>query len=262
MECFEPKTYLYIGRGQFMFYIVYETKNLVNGKLYRGAHKTSDLNDGYLGSGSALARAIEKYGIHSFTRRILESCSSVEEMYAMEEQLVDREWIARPDTYNLVVGGTGGWKRTNVKICKWCEKECDPPIHARHEKACDMNPVHRKQCPVCGTDIKKQNITGGYACRNTYLLAGKNNGRYIDGRTKEHAMKPKLPFGKGSKHTEETRRKISENSANKLSQEIIDQRISDFHEIEKKRGFKTKLAKKWGISHTQARRFMLEHKLI
>jgi hypothetical protein len=261
MEYFEPKTYLYIGRGQFMFYIVYETKNLVNGKLYRGAHKTNDLSDGYLGSGKALANAIEKYGIHSFTRRILESCSSVEEMYAVEEQLVDREWIARPDTYNLVVGGTGGWHQKS-RDCRWCEKEYAAGVIIRHEKACDMNPVHRKQCPVCGTDIKKQNITCGYACRNTYLLAGKNNGSYIDGRSKERAMKPKLPFGKGSKHTEETRRKISENSANKLSQEIIDQRISDFHEIEKKRGFKTKLAKKWDVSHTTVKRFLQNYDLI
>jgi len=245
-----------------MFYIVYETENLVNGKLYRGVHKTSDLDDGYLGSGTALSSAIEKYGTHSFTRRILESCSSAEEMYAMEKQLVDQEWIDRPDTYNLMVGGYGGWKTKKILICKWCKKECVPSSHARHEKACDLNPKHRKQCPVCKVNIRKHKITCGFACRNTYLLSGENNGNYKHGRTKEYAMKPKLPWGKGRRHTEEAKRKMSENSASKLSQEIIDQRISDFHEIEKGWGFKTKLAKKWGISHTQARRFMLEHKLI
>jgi hypothetical protein len=33
-----------------------------NGKKYRGIHKTSKIEDGYLGSGIAFKKAIEKYG--------------------------------------------------------------------------------------------------------------------------------------------------------------------------------------------------------
>lgn len=245
-----------------MYYIVYETENLVNGKLYRGAHKTNDLGDGYLGSGKALTSAIEKYGTISFARRILEHCSNLKEMYAAEAQLVDREWVDRHDTYNLIPGGRGGWKRTTIKICRWCKKERDGAALHRHEKSCDMNPIYRKQCPVCNVDIKKQNITCGFACRNTHLLSGENNGSYKHGKTKMHAMVPSWPWGKGRKHTEDAKRKISENSAIKLSQKIIDQRTADFHEIEKKWGWKTKLAKKWGVSHTTARRFLQKYNLI
>ena len=43
-----------------MYYFIYETTNHENGKKYRGRHQTNDLNDGYLGSGTYLKKAIEK----------------------------------------------------------------------------------------------------------------------------------------------------------------------------------------------------------
>ena len=40
-------------------YLVYKTTCLVNGKIYIGQHQTYDLNDGYIGSGIELQKAIE-----------------------------------------------------------------------------------------------------------------------------------------------------------------------------------------------------------
>jgi len=45
-----------------IYYFIYETTNIVNLKRYRGIHKTSKIEDGYLGSGTVLLNAIEKYG--------------------------------------------------------------------------------------------------------------------------------------------------------------------------------------------------------
>jgi hypothetical protein len=88
-----------------MFYIVYETTNLVNGKKYRGYHSTENLEDGYMGSGTAIMKAFDKYGHENFKREILEFCDSIEHALEREAFYVDEEWLNREDTYNLVKGG-------------------------------------------------------------------------------------------------------------------------------------------------------------
>ena len=95
-------------------YLVYKTTNLVNGKIYIGKHETNNLNDGYLGSGNLIKRAIEKYGEENFKREILFECSSREEMNAKEAELVNEEFLKRDDVYNLKQGGEGGWDYCNT----------------------------------------------------------------------------------------------------------------------------------------------------
>ena len=91
-----------------MYYIVYETKNLLDGKMYRGTHMCSNLDDGYLGSSDTIKAAIRRYGRKNFVRRILEFCDSREHAYEREAHWVTLEWANREDTYNLRAGGEGG----------------------------------------------------------------------------------------------------------------------------------------------------------
>jgi len=88
-----------------MFYTIYETTNLVNGKKYRGYHMTTDLNDGYLGSGTAIGKAIKKHGKENFKKEILEFCGSAEEMIEREKFYVTTEWVKDKNNYNLQPGG-------------------------------------------------------------------------------------------------------------------------------------------------------------
>lgn len=89
------------------FHIVYKTTNLINGKIYIGFHSTNNINDGYIGSGKALKWAINKYGKENFSREILYYCADREAARLLESTIVDKKFLARNDTYNLVEGGTG-----------------------------------------------------------------------------------------------------------------------------------------------------------
>ena len=74
---------------------------------YIGIHSTSDISDGYMGSGTYLKRAIKKDGIDSFEREVLKIFNSREELLEAERQIVDLSFIERQDTYNLAIGGSG-----------------------------------------------------------------------------------------------------------------------------------------------------------
>ena len=55
-----------------MVWYCYETVNKVNGKYYRGKSGSSNPEkDGYLGSGTLLKKAIQKYGRAAFCKKIL-----------------------------------------------------------------------------------------------------------------------------------------------------------------------------------------------
>lgn len=90
------------------YYLIYKITNKVNGKIYIGQHKTDDLNDCYMGSGTAIKRAIKKHGVENFTKEILYFCTDFDTMNMMEEMLVNETFVARKDTYNLKTGGEGG----------------------------------------------------------------------------------------------------------------------------------------------------------
>ena len=92
-----------------MYYFLYKTTNTLNGKFYIGVHSTVNLNDGYLGSGTIIKKAIKKYGKEVFVREILEFFGSKEEMFARETELVSEDFVKDHSNYNVHLGGKGGW---------------------------------------------------------------------------------------------------------------------------------------------------------
>ena len=102
-----------------MKYIVYQTVNKINNKIYIGVHGTEyDTFDGYIGNGISIYRpatymhpktpfqhAVKKYGIKNFIRTTLQEFDNEEDAYKLEAQLVNEKFLRRDDVYNLALGG-------------------------------------------------------------------------------------------------------------------------------------------------------------
>lgn len=89
---------------EMKYYTIYKITNNIDGKYYIGQHTTEDLDDGYMGSGKLIYRAIQKHGIENFTKEYLRFCSSPEELNLIEEELVIINEVD-PNSYNLTKGG-------------------------------------------------------------------------------------------------------------------------------------------------------------
>ena len=111
------------------FYLIYKTTNLLNNKIYIGSHRTDNIEDDYLGSGTLLKQAIKKYGKENFIKEILYVFDNADEMVQMERKLVNEEFINQRNTYNMEIGGSGGkiWtKELRAKMSEMFSGENNP----------------------------------------------------------------------------------------------------------------------------------------
>lgn len=101
---------------------VYKTINLIKGKVYVGQHTTTNLDDGYLGSGVLLKKAFRKYGKANFIKEVLCMCESEEELNEMEiywiKTLKSRSVYGQG--YNMTIGGEG---TTGLKMSEESKKK-------------------------------------------------------------------------------------------------------------------------------------------
>lgn len=88
-----------------MFYTIYKITNNITKQEYIGQHQTSNLDDGYLGSGVRLKNSIRKYGKENFSKEILFIFDNFEDMNNKEKELVDESWIRASNSLNTILGG-------------------------------------------------------------------------------------------------------------------------------------------------------------
>lgn len=104
-------------------WIVYCTTCTINKKIYIGVHKTNpDIYDYYIGNGcyannsatyerskTRFQRAVKKYGPKNFIRSIIATFNNEDDAYALEADIVNKDFLKRTDVYNIALGGkTGG----------------------------------------------------------------------------------------------------------------------------------------------------------
>lgn len=102
-----------------MYYLIYEIENLLDGKRYRGKHKTKNLNDNYMGSGPYIKRAIQKHGLKNFKKTIIfMAFNEIYMDYVEKIEFVNDEWISLGPNfvYNFKVGGVGGFATGVVTV--------------------------------------------------------------------------------------------------------------------------------------------------
>lgn len=87
------------------YHYLYKTTCLKNGKFYYGIHSTYNLNDKYLGSGSAIRKSIWKYGKENHEKVIVEFFNSREELSKRESEIVNEDLLKNKDCLNIVLGG-------------------------------------------------------------------------------------------------------------------------------------------------------------
>lgn len=119
-------------------FIVYCTTCIINKKIYIGVHKQSDEIDfdGYIGNGvkinspctyehskTIFQRAVKKYGPKNFIRKTIKVYDNEEDAFALEAEIVNEEFLARKDVYNMVLGGNGGDRGVQAKPCYQYNKQ-------------------------------------------------------------------------------------------------------------------------------------------
>lgn len=175
-------------------YIIYKTTNLITGKYYIGKHqiKNNNFDDGYLGSGKGLLRAINKHGKENFTRETLHIVSTNEEAAEKEASIVNEVFIKDRKNYNMRVGGDGG-------------------AHGN---------------PDIVTGVKKGNIPWNKGKKGSQVAWNKGVPQSED-QKKGHSekMKGRTPWNKGLAPSDGTKDKISKSlQGRKLSKESIAKR--------------------------------------
>jgi group I intron endonuclease len=159
------------------YHFLYKTTNLLNGKFYIGIHSTSNLKDGYLGSGTRLRRSIRRNGKENFKIEYLEFFENRELLVEREKQLVNEDLLKDDNCMNLKPGGYGG-------IC---------------------NEIHKLNFSVAGRAALKLKLKNDLHYRIEYgKVAYKNLKNYLELGTHNYKT------FKGKSHNEETKRKMSE----------------------------------------------------
>ena len=186
------------------FYGIYKITNLVNGKMYVGQHVTSDLDDGYMGSGKIIKLAIKKYGKENFRKEWLTFCEDQEELDYMERVFADQTWVDRSDTYNLALGGNkrAFSEQTRRKISEAMKGERNHNF-GRHHSAEERRKMSEA---LKGRPLSEEH-------RRKLSEAHKGN--------------PPTRGMLGKRHSDETKRRMSEANKGKPRSEETKRRISE-----------------------------------
>jgi hypothetical protein len=174
-----------------MFYTVYRTTNLVNGKYYFGVHKTDNPEDGYLGSGTYIKHAVAKYGFEKFRKGVLFVFdeTNAAAAFAKEDELIQCYRGRDPLCMNLRRGGDGGFDYINRELSGEWRVRAAAITNSKVREKRRLDPAYALQ------DTQQRRVNGSYS-------------RTVESRKQTAERTRKVWTGRS--HSLETKRKMSE----------------------------------------------------
>jgi len=197
------------------FYYTYKItllKGTLAGHYYYGQHKTSNLNDGYAGSGTMLLNYYKKYGKiehQTYIKEIISFYDSLDELNTAEAELVGDLY----ETDNLCLNLRAGGMQVGVN------EETRRKIGEAVKKNRKYKPLSEEIKQKLSKSLKGHKLSEETKSKMSEALKGKHH-------SLEHKQKISEAL-KGKHHSEETKRKISDAVKN-ISQEVR-QKMSEAH---------------------------------
>ena len=201
-------------------YLVYQIEDNLNKKIYIGVHSTLKINDGYMGSGTGLKKAISEYGIENFSKTIIYDFDNEEDMLDKEAEIVNEEFIKRNDTYNIMLGG--GFNANGLATVKDKEGNVfDVSVDDERYLSGELVGVAKGKIAIKDKNgnmflVEKNNekyLNGEYVSVNknkTHMKDVDGNIFYVDVDDKRILDGELFGLSKGKKHTKETLKKLRE----------------------------------------------------
>jgi hypothetical protein len=149
-----------------------------------------------------LKRAIKKHGKYQFEKKILHIVESIEEAYSLEEELVNEEFVSRDDTYNMKIGGDRGPRNSGRNNPMYGRKH-SAETRAKNSAARKGQHAGEKH-PLYGVGHSEEAKGKIRKAR----LGSKHSEQTLKKMSESHLGKE--PWNKGRTLSEETRRKMSE----------------------------------------------------
>lgn len=165
---------------------------MINGMFYIGKHETDNINDGYIGSGIKLKRAISEFGKINFSRRIIYELKTREEMNLKEAEIVNEKFLKRNDVYNINIGGNGWNSFINTK-----------EVNDKRRETMSKKGDYYKRCSLIGNQKLAK-------LRKDKEYCSKLRDRIRESMRRRLELNPdSCKTFAGRTHTDETKRKMS-----------------------------------------------------
>lgn len=173
-----------------MYGYIYKTTNLINGKIYIGQKKSSKILNSYIGSGSIMRKAIQKYGKENFKREIIDICNSHEELQEKEMYWIAYYNARNPEIgYNIKEGGNSS--------------PCVEYVRNKISNTLKNHPVSEKTRKKMSEKTKENAIK----YKGTYGMTGKKQSDLCK-EINSRIHKGKEPINKGKHPSQETIEKL------------------------------------------------------